>query len=331
MNTPANSYSHLPSGGIVGVREDLTDMIYDISPMDTIFTNSIGRGKSKQQMHEWQMDALETPSSAASPNANIDGDDATNDATELTQRLNNRCQIGDKVAQVTGRAEVVVKAGRDSEMNRVMARRMRALKRDVEAEACQNGPLVLGTSSAAPRAAGFETWIYTNADRATAGTAGVATAGLSSTVKQPNASAQPTDGTQRDITETMFKNVLALAFAAGGKSPLVIAGPVNKQKIDGFAGNATPMIDASKNVRVASFGVYKSAFGTHKIVPSLFNRERSVLVVDPEYAKLSYLRGYRTTPLAITGDSRRKQLLVDWTLEMCNPDAHGIVADLTTT
>ena len=333
MNTPANSFHHVPSGGIVGVREDITDMIYDISPMDTIFTSSIGRGKAKQSLHEWQMDQLEAASSAAAPNAQIDGDDAVNTTPTLTQRLNNRCQIGSKTAQVTGRAEVAVKAGRDSEMNYQMARRMRALKRDVESEACQNGPISGGTTSAAPRAGGFETWIYT-AVAGSRGAGGAATQGatpLTATQHQPTVATQPTDGTQRDITEAIFKGELQYRWNLGGASPIVIAGPVNKQKIDGFAGNATPMISADKEVRIATFSVYKSPFGNHKIVPSRWNRERSVLIVDPEYVALSYFRGYRTTNLAITGDSRRKQILVDWTLEMKNPDAQGIIADLNVT
>jgi len=37
-----------------------------------------------------------------------------------------------------------------------------------------------------------------------------------------------------------------------------------------------------------------------------------------------------TVDLAKTGDSERKQIITEWTLEMRNEAAHGLVADLTT-
>jgi hypothetical protein len=57
---------------------------------------------------------------------------------------------------------------------------------------------------------------------------------------------------------------------------------------------------------------------------------RNALLIDPEYAKVAYLRPFSTSPLAKTGDAERKQVLVEWTLEVCNPKAHGLIADLTT-
>jgi hypothetical protein len=67
-----------------------------------------------------------------------------------------------------------------------------------------------------------------------------------------------------------------------------------------------------------------------QIVPSRFSRDRSALVLDPEYAAVSYLRPFETNDLAKTGDSEKKQILVEYTLEMRNEAAHGVAADLTT-
>ena len=41
----------------VGNREDLTDMIYDISPTETPFMSSIGKTKATATFHEWQTDS----------------------------------------------------------------------------------------------------------------------------------------------------------------------------------------------------------------------------------------------------------------------------------
>ena len=327
MALPADSY-HKAEGAssLIGVREDLSDIIYDISPMDTAFMTAAGRGKASNTIHEWQTHELAAAASAAAPNVAIEGDDATNDTPVQTVRLENRTQIMDKVVQVTRTVEATRRAGRANEMAQQMFYRMRELKRDLEGQFCQNPPRTISSGTGARKAAGFETWIHD--DNSVRGAGGADTAGLPAS---PTDTAQPTDGTQVDITEDKFKSMLQKVWTKGGDASLILAGPVNKQKIDGFAGNATPMVNVEGGVRMATFSVYVSPFGRHKIVPSRYVRERSVLGITPEYVKIAYLRPFQSQELAITGDSRRRQIVVEATLEMCNPNAHGIVADLTTT
>jgi hypothetical protein len=43
---------------VVGIREDLSDVIYDISPQDTPIMSSIGKTKATNVFHEWQTDSL---------------------------------------------------------------------------------------------------------------------------------------------------------------------------------------------------------------------------------------------------------------------------------
>lgn len=52
-------------------------------------------------------------------------------------------------------------------------------------------------------------------------------------------------------------------------------------------------------------------------------------VLDPEYAAVAYLRPFFTNDLAVTGDSSKTQLLVEYTLEVKSEAAHGIIADLS--
>ena len=111
---------------------------------------------------------------------------------------------------------------------------------------------------------------------------------------------------------------------------MAIRGPHNKQVISGFTGRtqARQMIDA--NTVEASVSVYSSDFGELKIVPSNRSRERSLLLVDPEFAKVSYLRDFQTVDIATIGDAESKMIIVEYGLEVSNEAAHGIVADLTT-
>ena len=61
----------------IGQREDLSNVIYDISPTDTPIMSSIGKSKATAVYHEWQTDSL---AAATTNNAAVEGDDAT-DAT----------------------------------------------------------------------------------------------------------------------------------------------------------------------------------------------------------------------------------------------------------
>src|SRR5579859_7946434 len=96
-----------------GIREDLSDVIYRISPTETPFMSSVGKGSVQQQYYEWQNDAL---AAASTSNAQIDGNDYTSfPAVVPTQRLGNYTQISAKQTLVSGRLDRVKKAGRKSE------------------------------------------------------------------------------------------------------------------------------------------------------------------------------------------------------------------------
>ena len=114
----------------VGLREDLSDIIYNISPTETPFMTAIAREKSTAVLHEWQTDALETPNTA---NAQIQGDDISSyDAVVPTVRLGNYTQISRKTVIISMTEEAVDKAGRKSEIGYQVAKKGKSLKRDIE-------------------------------------------------------------------------------------------------------------------------------------------------------------------------------------------------------
>jgi hypothetical protein len=96
----------------VGGREDLQNVIYDISPTDTPFMSSIGTGAASAVKHEWQTDSL----AAAASNAQIEGDDSPSAALSATSRVFNYTQISYKPVMVSGTQEAVDNAGRNSEL-----------------------------------------------------------------------------------------------------------------------------------------------------------------------------------------------------------------------
>ena len=141
----------------IGNREDLSNVIYMISPTNTPFMSGIDKSTADATLHEWQTDAL----AAAADNAVIEGDDATTDVATATTRLTNYTQISDKVPRVTGTQEVVNKAGRRSEMAYQIAKRSKELKRDIETGLLKDSAKVAGNDSTARESAGLPTWIAT--------------------------------------------------------------------------------------------------------------------------------------------------------------------------
>jgi hypothetical protein len=301
----------------IGQREDLTDIIYDISPTETPFMSSIGKTKATAVYHEWQTDSL---AAATTANAAIEGADATSATLSPTVRLGNYTQIIQKTVQVSGTLDTVNKAGRKSEKAYQLAKASAELKRDLETILLANQGRSAGSSTIARKLGSILSWIKTNSDVGSGG-ADPATIGVSTR----------TDGTQRTFTEALLKTVVAEVFVSGGSPKVLMVGASGKQKVSSFAGIAAQRYMAPGNTPttiVGSADLYMSDFGTISIVPNRFMRTRDALVLDPEYAALAYLRPFQTNDLAKTGDSENTQLLAEVTLEVKNEAAHGIVADL---
>jgi len=294
-------------------REDLSNIIYNISPMQTPFMSSIGTRNVKNVVFDWQTESLPTPSGAGQ----LEGFELSRAASTATSRVSNVCQISYRDATVTGSQEASDAAGKRSEMAHQLAIMAKALKRDMEEALCQKGAKTTGNATTARVTGGFESWITSNDSR---GTSGASTGG----------GAAPTDGTQRALTETLLKDVLELMFSNGAEPNMAIVGPHNKQVISGFTGRSQARQFVDANTVEASVAIYSSDFGELKIVPSNRSRERSLLLVDPEFAKVSYLRNFETIDIATIGDAETKMIVAEYGLEVSNEAAHGVVADLST-
>ena len=314
MAQPTNTFDTYDS---VGEREDLSDVIYSISPTDTPFISSAAKTRATAVLHEWQTDAL---ASASTSNAVIEGDEATLDAVTATTRLSNSSQIMDKTVVITGTQEAVDKAGRASELAYQIAKKAKELKRDMEATITGNQAEVTGNASTARKLGSLGAWVATNDDLSSAGSP--ASGGAGNTAR--------TDGTQRAFTEASLKSVIKSVWNAGGDPSMIMVGPFNKQKLSGFTGNSTRFDAGADATLYTSVDVYASDFGQLQVVPNRFSRDRDAYVLDMNYFAIAFLRDFSMHELSKTGDSEKRQLLVEATLESRNEAASGMVADLTT-
>lgn len=306
----------------IGIREDLSNVIYNISPEETPFISNIGRENVKNTYFEWQTDSL---AAASASNAALEGDDISSfTAVNPTSRVGNYTQISTKNVVISGTLEALDKAGRRSELTYQLAKLGSELKRDMESALLANQAAVAGNTTTARRTAGLPAWLTTNTS------AGVG--GANPTVGS-NPTAARTDGTQRAFTEALLKDVVAKVWTAGGTPKMLMVGAFNKQAASAFNGIATKFRDVPAGQQAQIIGaadVYVSDFGTVNIVPNRFQRARDGFIVDPDYASLAVLRPIQQMELAKTGDAEKRLMLVEYGLKVSNEAAHGIVADLTT-
>jgi len=306
----------------VGLREDLSDIIYNIAPTDTPFMSTVGKTKATAVYHEWQTDSL----AAAAANAAVEGADASTATLSPTTRVGNRTQISQKTVGVTGTLQAVDKAGRKSELAYQLSKASSEIKRDMEFTLLNNTVQSNGTAGSTARVlGGLQTWLSSNGDFGSGGSAG------------SSGTTARTNGTNRTFTETELKTVIKEVFESGGSPKILMVTPAHKQTVSAFSGIAAQRYMAPSDAPTTIIGaadIYLSDFGSVSVVPNRFmlsgnSANEVAFVLDPEYAAVAYLRPFQTIELAKNGDSDRTQLLVEYTLEVKNEAAHGIIADLS--
>ena len=323
MAAITNTYTRFDAKG---VREDLSNVIYQISPEETPFMSNVGRENVKNTYYEWQVDEL---AAAVTTNAQIEGDDITSfTAATATTRLGNYTQISRKDVIISGTLESVDKAGRRSELTYQMAKKSAELKRDMEATILANQAAAAGSTSSARATGALLAFLKTNTNKGTGG-------GDPSYTTTPTAArTDATAGALRSFSETLLKDVIQKVWTEGGSPSMVMAGPVNKQNLSKMAGIAAQRFNAAgakPSTIIGAADIYVSDFGNVTIVPNRFQRERDVFVLDPQYASVAYLRPFQTVELAKTGDAEKRMLLVEWGLKVNAEKAHGVIADLNST
>lgn len=319
MTLVANAFT---SYSAKGIREDLSDFIYNISPTRTPFMANAGRGKISNTFFEHQTDSL---ASAVTNNQQLEGDSVSGSVTGVTAttRIGNYAEIAYKTFAVTGTEEVVNKAGRKSELAYQGAKKAAELKRDMETSLLYNKAANAGGATTARVTAGMGAWIKTNVNKDAGGT-------NPSYTTIPNA-ARTDSATTRSFTESIGKDVIQQCYSSGAEITTIMVGAVNKQNVSTFAGIATKTYQQSSTEAAAIIGaadVYVSDFGVLRVVPNLFQRARDAWFLDFAFLSVDYLQPFKTIELAKLGDAEQRQLFVEYGLRVKNEASQGLAADL---
>lgn len=318
MTTFTNTFQQFQA---VGVREDLSDIIYNIDPTETPFLQNAGRGKVQQTHFEWQTDSLAT---ASTTNHQVEGDDLGStdyDAVTPTVRLGNYTQISRKSVIISDTEEIVDKAGRKSEIAYQLAKKGKELRRDMEADLLANKGADAGSATTPRVTASLLAFLKTNIDKASDGTAPVYTS---------TPTDHWTDGTTRSATETILKNVVQQCWTNGANPKTIMVGAAVKQTVSGFSGEVelTSIQKAAPATIIGAADAYVSDFGTLAIVPNRFQRTSSMFVLDFDFISVDYLRPFKQEPMAKTGDAEKRLLIVEYGLRVKNEKAEGVATDL---
>jgi hypothetical protein len=320
MPVPANLYQ---KASLRGSREDLIDKIFNTDKDETPLSSAFGKTKARTDFHEWQRDAYAAPDAN---NAAIDGDDSSMAAQTPTERVGNHCQTFKKVYGVSGRAEVVMKAGRESEIKYLRGMNMVALKRDVEAMIVSTNPAVAATTSVAGKAGGLAVQLYQNALHNGTGATAAWTSGAPTTAI--------TAGTNRAFTQALFNSACQSLFVNSGKfAKVAVMSPSHKTTFSGFSGiaqNRFEVRNKDQGTVVAGADVFVSDFGAIDVLPHyMMVGSTNVYLLNPDYIELADLRGFKTEALAKTGDSEKEHTLYDVTLCVRSSKTQAKIADLT--
>ena len=283
------------------IREDLSDVIYDISPTDTPFMSSIaGKGSVSNTLFEWQTEAL---ASAVINNYHVEGADAGTAATTVTARVTNQTQISKKVVEVSGSHEAVDNAGKKSELAHQLAKASKELKRDMEGSLLANNAAAAGNASTARETRGAAHWIATN----------VVDAG--------------TSGTHAAMVEADVLLAAEKVWTEGGEASTILLGATNKKLITAMSGRADAIRSvADNNMTIQnSVDVYVSDFGTYNIIMDRFCDQDYVYFLDHDMWSVDYLRDFQTVDIARAGDGEKKMLVVEYGLRCGNEAANATI------
>ena len=318
MAQPAHTFD---SYDVKGLREDLENVIYDISPEETPFYSSTKKVKASNTYHEWQTDSLR--SSAA--NAHIEGDDTGGEARVATTRLGNYTQIFKNAVIIPDTDEGLDKAGRAAEMAYQVLKIAKEQKLDIEKALFDNNKYEVGSASAARELAGCGAYVKSNV--ANIGGSG----GANPTGTVPGNTAR-TDGTQTVFTQADFDTVMESIWTNGGKPDTVYLSSFQMNKALAFVGynNQRSHIEATSKTIVKSVDIYVTPWGTVEFTPTRENRGRDVWIMQSDMWGCGVLRPTKNTELAKTGDSTKRQVLTELTLISKNEKASGLVADCST-
>jgi hypothetical protein len=276
-------------------REDLIDIITDVSPDDNPLGTMLARATARQTLHEWPEDYISRPTSVSGA---IEGAAATySDLTQPSRRI-NITQVISQTFRVSGTERAVDVAGMADPYDYQAGKALREWKNQQEFSLVQ-GVLASGSSGVARQMAGLNSVLTSHYTNRNSGTS---------------------------LSETEFNSMVKESWDDVGSDDvfdLVLVPFGLKQKISTFTAGNTRYVDASDKRLTRPVMVYESDGGVHRImahkdVPSASTTPGPMFMgIKEDKFKIAYLKGRepKRENLAKDGDRENGQIVGEVTLE----------------
>ena len=275
-------------------REDLSDIISDVSPDSAPLYDMLPKTTAEQTLHEWSEYNISRDSSVST---SVEGDDNSYSDLTVAGRLNNICQIIKKPFAVTETEIAVDKAGAKDAYAREMTNAMRRWKISAEF-ALIRGSKASGSSGIARQMEGLINFIQGNSGLFTARNSGTS------------------------LSENAFIDVLSSSWGVTDDYmiDLVLTTSTLKVDVDNFTAGNTRRIEAEDKKLVKSVSVYEGGPGStpvrimaHKDIP-----DNHLVGVRKELLGVAHLRNRTPKHVAnsVTGDSKKGHIVGELTLKV---------------
>ncbi len=280
-------------------REDLLDVIGDVTPDDTPLATMLGVSTAKDTVHQWLEDYITPPTSVSFA---AEGAQTTYSALTQPSRITNLTAILTQSFRVSGTERATNPGGGQDPLDYQAGKALKTWKMKEE-YAIVNGALSSGVSGTAASMAGLINVITTLATSRNSGTS---------------------------LSETEFQDMHQASWDKGGTDnafDLVLVPFGLKRKIDGFTAGATKYVDQSDKRLTQPVAIYETSAGVarimqHRYVPQsgasvavAASSDVTFLGIKEDLYKVAFLRKPFKEMLAKDGDRENGQIVGEFTLE----------------
>lgn len=219
------------------LREDLLDIITNLSPTENQLATGLGKSKANSSVHSWLVDAYDATTTTSTDKKQVEGADyGAGDVVNPTRKT-NYTQIIRQDWKVSGTEQATVHAGMQSPKAYHMAKSMVHYKNKLE-WSIVNGVAAAGNASTAREMGGIFDQVTTN--------------------KVANAAT--------DFTEALMNSYFRQVWGTSAKAPdAVYVHGLGKQIISGFTAGTTKFTEVKDKRLINTVDVYESDFGVVKI------------------------------------------------------------------
>lgn len=292
--------AYLDSYRVIGNREDLINIISNISPEETVFMSRIGKKTAKNRLHEWLTEALQASNSG---NAIVEGSAASfasGDSTVRT-RASNVTQILRRTFSSSYTQEEIEGAGVSSEFDHQRELKTKELARDMNAA-------LINQSSA-------------TGDSTTARTMHGALAAIASNVAAANS---------LPLEQSTYNGLMQTIWVAGGRPNATYVHGFNKRTISSWTQPLNRNIDANGKKLVVSIDSYDSDFGMQMILLEREMPTSQVMLVEEKFWNATFLRPLFFEEMGKVGEQRRGSVVGELTLEYLAENSSGKITGTAT-